>query len=87
MLCRATVESEFGKLAAWNPFFNGKAALAAKKAEAVATAQDVVNELLEKTRKVGKAARHNHLPRGDCCVLGGTVLVCSLQLHAPGSCV
>ncbi|KAF8059389.1 cypD [Scenedesmus sp. PABB004] len=47
----ATVKSEFGQLAAVNPFFDGKAALAAKKAAAVKAAQEVVNELLERTRK------------------------------------
>jgi hypothetical protein len=49
---RATVESEFGKLAAWNPFFDGQAALAAKRAAALAACHEVVSELLEKTRKV-----------------------------------
>eukprot|EP00882_Tetradesmus_deserticola_P011686 GHRQ01012364.1.p1 GENE.GHRQ01012364.1~~GHRQ01012364.1.p1 ORF type:complete len:311 (+),score=127.78 GHRQ01012364.1:1420-2352(+) len=48
---RATVESEFGKLAAWNPFFDGRAAVEAKAAAALKDSHDVVNELLEKTRK------------------------------------
>jgi hypothetical protein len=39
--------------AAWNPFFDGKAALARKMAESVATSQEVVEDLLERTRKVG----------------------------------
>jgi hypothetical protein len=49
---RATVESEFGKLAAWNPFFDGQAALAAKRAAALQASHEVVSELLERTRKV-----------------------------------
>lgn len=50
-LGRATVESEFGSLAAWNPFFDGAAALAKKKAAALQASHDVVSELLERTRK------------------------------------
>jgi hypothetical protein len=46
------VESEFGKLAAWNPFFDGTAALEAKKAAALQASHEVVDELLERTRKV-----------------------------------
>lgn len=38
--------------AAWNPFFNGKAALEAKRVEAARISQEVVEDLLERTRKV-----------------------------------
>jgi hypothetical protein len=52
------VESEFGKLAAWNPFFDGQAALAAKRAAALQASHEVVSELLEKTRKVRRQLQH-----------------------------
>jgi hypothetical protein len=42
--------------AAWNPLFDGKAALEAKKLEAARTSQEVVEDLLERTRKVGHTA-------------------------------
>lgn len=37
---------------ALNPFFDGKAALSAKAAESARVSQEVVEELLERTRKV-----------------------------------
>jgi hypothetical protein len=49
---RATVKGEFGTLAAWNPFFDGQAALAAKAEAAFKDSNQVVEELLEKTRRV-----------------------------------
>lgn len=49
---RATVKSEFGTLAAWNPIFNGQAALAAKAEAAFRDSNQVVDEMLEKTRRV-----------------------------------
>jgi hypothetical protein len=42
---------------AWNPLFDGKAALEAKKLEAVRTSQEVVEDLLERTRKVSMDRR------------------------------
>lgn len=45
-------------LAAWNPFFDGKAALAKKAAEAAAVSHEVVEELLERTRKVRVIKRY-----------------------------
>lgn len=48
---RATVASEFGRLAAWNPFFDGKAALDAKLDASITACSEIVNDLLERTRK------------------------------------
>jgi hypothetical protein len=39
---------------AWNPLFNGRAALEAKRVEAARISQEVVEDLLERTRKVGQ---------------------------------
>eukprot|EP00878_Enallax_costatus_P002291 GHUV01002466.1.p1 GENE.GHUV01002466.1~~GHUV01002466.1.p1 ORF type:complete len:1154 (+),score=313.19 GHUV01002466.1:119-3580(+) len=47
----ATIQSEFGKAAALNPFFDGKEALADKLAAAIKTCEDTVDDMLEKTRK------------------------------------
>ena len=51
--CVSCAPSSAPPPAALNPFFDGKAALSAKAAEAAATSQEVVEELLERTRKVG----------------------------------
>eukprot|EP00775_Hariotina_reticulata_P009541 gene9541-9705_t len=47
----ATVKGEFGTLASWNPFFDGQAALAAKAEAAFKQSNEVVQEMLEKTRR------------------------------------
>jgi hypothetical protein len=77
LLPRATVESEFGKLAAWNPFFNGAKALEAKRAAALKASHEVVEDLLEKTRKV----RQRALQRTGECTVQWLEFVCGSVLH------
>jgi hypothetical protein len=45
-----TVEQEFGKLAAWNPFFDGKSALKRRYLEAKGACEEIVAALVEQTR-------------------------------------
>lgn len=75
--------------AAWNPFFDGKAALARKMQVSVATSQEVVEDLLERTRKVcgwgggcgGWAVQEGAEGGGLCCVVGLTA-ISSTQFNA-----